>query len=123
MIGKMVETDVAIVGAGGCGLTAALIVAEQGKRVVLLERNATVGGSTAMSAGIFVAAGSRLQQANDETGTPEELAADIFQLNGRILGASSVPGKTSEVKINGKVDRYAPVTIQGKSNLLVDEVT
>ena len=83
MTGKIVETDIAIVGAGGCGLTAALIAAEQGKRVLLLERNANVGGSTAMSAGILVAAGSRLQQANGKTGTPEELAADIFQLNGR----------------------------------------
>jgi fumarate reductase flavoprotein subunit len=39
MIEKMVETDIAIVGAGGCGLTAALVATEQGKRVLLLERN------------------------------------------------------------------------------------
>ncbi len=36
-----------------------------------------------MSAGIFVAAGSQLQQANGEAGLPEELAEDIFQLNDR----------------------------------------
>jgi fumarate reductase flavoprotein subunit len=83
VVEQIVDTDIAVVGAGGCGLTAALAAAEQGKRVLLLERNASVGGSTAMSAGIFVAAGSQLQQANGETGTPEELAADIFRLNGR----------------------------------------
>ncbi|NCF65785.1 MAG: FAD-dependent oxidoreductase [Chloroflexi bacterium] len=88
MIEKMVETDIAIVGAGGCGLTAALVATEQGKRVLLLERNSAVGGSTAMSAGIFVAAGSRLQRENGETGTPEELAADILRLNGRQSDAS-----------------------------------
>lgn len=83
MTTQILNTDIAIVGAGGCGLTAALVAAEHGKRVLLLERDASVGGSTAMSAGIFVAAGSQLQQAYDEVGSPEELAADIFRLNGR----------------------------------------
>jgi fumarate reductase flavoprotein subunit len=78
-----ITTDVAIVGAGGCGLTAALVAAERGKRVLLLERDRAAGGSTAMSAGIFVAAGSRLQRENGENGTAEELAEDIFRLNGR----------------------------------------
>jgi fumarate reductase flavoprotein subunit len=77
-----VNTDVVVVGAGGCGLTAALAAAEAGKRVLLLERDEAAGGSTAMSAGIIVAAGSRLQEANGESGTAEELAADIFRLNG-----------------------------------------
>ena len=78
---QVVDTDIVVVGAGGCGLTAALVAAGLGKRVLLLERAAEVGGSTAMSAGIFVAAGSRLQLANGETGTAEELAADINRLN------------------------------------------
>ena len=77
------KTDVVVVGAGGCGLTAALIAAEQGKRVLLIERDSTPGGSTAMSAGIFVAARSRLQKANNMSGTAEELAADILAQNGR----------------------------------------
>lgn len=76
------ETDIAIVGAGGCGLVAALAAAERGARVLLLEKMADPGGSTEMSAGLFVAAGSRFQQANDEPGTPEELVADIFRKNG-----------------------------------------
>jgi len=78
---RIIDTDIAVVGAGGCGLTAALAAAEMGKRVLLLERALEVGGSTAMSAGIFVAAGSQLQLANGETGTAEELAEDIFRLN------------------------------------------
>ncbi len=78
---QVVETDIAVVGAGGCGLTASLVAAGLGKRVLLLERADEVGGSTAMSAGIFVAAGSQLQLANGESGTAEELAADILRLN------------------------------------------
>jgi len=75
------KTDVAVVGAGGCGLTAALAAAEGGSQVLLLERAPDVGGTTAMSVGIIVAAGSRLQLANGEDGTAVELAADIIRMN------------------------------------------
>lgn len=78
----MIATDIVVVGAGGCGLTAALAAAAQGARVVLLERGAAAGGSTALSAGIFVAAGSRLQLAHGEHGTAADLAANILQQNG-----------------------------------------
>ncbi len=76
-----IETDIVVVGAGGCGLTAALAGAERGARVLLLESDSHPGGSTSMSAGLFVAAGSALQRANGETGTAAELAEDILRLN------------------------------------------
>ncbi|MDX1523185.1 MAG: FAD-dependent oxidoreductase, partial [Anaerolineae bacterium] len=80
MVEKL-EIDIAVVGAGGCGLVAALTAAEANVKVLLLEKGATPGGSTGMSAGLFVAAGSRLQHINGEMGTPEELAADIYEKN------------------------------------------
>ena len=79
----MLQADVVVVGAGGCGQTAALAAAEKGSRVLLLERDITAGGSTAISAGIFVAAGSHVQLANDERSTAEELAENILRLNKR----------------------------------------
>ncbi len=78
----ILTTDIVVVGAGGCGLIAALVAAEHGKRVVLLEKENRAGGNTAMSAGLVLAAGSRLQRDGGETGTGEELAADIWQANG-----------------------------------------
>ncbi len=75
-------TDIAIVGAGGCGLIAALVAAEHGAHVIIVEKEKQAGGNTAMSAGLAIAAGSRLQRAAGETGTPEELAADIWNTNG-----------------------------------------
>jgi hypothetical protein len=40
------------------------------------------------------------------------------QLNGTIEGSSSEPGSRSELKLDGEVDRYAPVHIAGQLNLL-----
>ncbi len=78
---KTIDTDIVVVGAGGCGLTAALVAAEHGVRVLLLESDSIVGGTTSMSAGLFVAAGSRLQHTSGAFGMAEELAEDIFRLN------------------------------------------
>lgn len=111
MAESKLSTDIVVVGAGGCGLTAALVAAERGKRVLLLERDAEVGGSSAMSAGIFVAAGSRLQQANGETGSAEELAEDIFRLNGRQsdVAVTLALCHASGPLIDWLVDRGAPL--------------
>ena len=72
-----VRTPVAIVGAGACGLTAALALRDAGIDCVLLERDATPSGSTALSSGFIPAAGTRAQQAQGFSDTPEAFAADI----------------------------------------------
>jgi succinate dehydrogenase/fumarate reductase flavoprotein subunit len=43
--------DVVVIGAGGAGMAAALFAALEGARVLLVERTAHVGGTTALSAG------------------------------------------------------------------------
>ena len=53
--------DVIIVGAGGCGLMAALVAAKNGLRVLLLEKTDKPGGGTAFSSRGIRAAGSRRQ--------------------------------------------------------------
>lgn len=49
--GEPLSADVLVVGAGGAGLAAALWAALEGASVVLVERTAHVGGTTALSAG------------------------------------------------------------------------
>jgi fumarate reductase flavoprotein subunit len=72
------EVAVAIVGAGACGLTAAVMLAEAGVDCVLLERDATPQGSTALSSGFIPAAGTRVQRAAGVQGdSAERFAADI----------------------------------------------
>lgn len=49
----------------------------------------------------------------------QDFVADIASLGGQSRHISNIPGQRSELSFNGKVDRYAPVTIRGGTNLLV----
>ena len=70
-----------IVGAGGCGMMAALVAASKGLDVILLEKTDKAGGSTAFSSRGIRAAGSRFQQALDIEDSPQQYARDILGRN------------------------------------------
>ncbi len=53
MTGWDEETDVIVIGAGSAGLAAALTASAQGLSVVLLEKTAYFGGTTALSGGVL----------------------------------------------------------------------
>jgi fumarate reductase flavoprotein subunit len=71
------ETPLLIVGAGAAGLCAALAAKEAGVDAVLIERDAVPAGSTALSAGLIPAAGTRFQRAKGIVDSPQLFAADI----------------------------------------------
>src|SRR5690349_10131980 len=71
------EVPVLIVGAGAAGLIAALTLSEAGVEPVVIERDAVPSGSTALSAGLIPAAGTRFQVARGVTDSPGLFAADI----------------------------------------------
>lgn len=50
---EVLETQVAVIGAGGAGLCAAVAAAEKGMDVILLEKRRRTGGNTAMAMGLF----------------------------------------------------------------------
>src|SRR4051812_51288 len=58
-----VHVPVAIVGGGACGLVAAIALRDLGLECVMLERDATPSGSSALSSGFIPAAGTRVQRA------------------------------------------------------------
>jgi len=71
------NSPIVIVGAGAAGLCAALSAAEAGADVVVLERDPLPSGSTALSAGLIPAAGTRFQQAKAIDDSPAVFAADV----------------------------------------------
>ncbi len=71
------QVPLLIVGAGAAGLCAALAAKEAGVDPVLIERDAVPSGSTALSAGLIPAAGTRFQRAKSMADSPHFLAADI----------------------------------------------
>jgi len=71
------HVSVAIVGAGACGLTAAIALRETGIDCVLLERDATPAGSTALSSGFIPAAATPWQRSAGVDDSAERFAADI----------------------------------------------
>jgi fumarate reductase flavoprotein subunit len=71
--------DVVVVGAGACGMSAGLAAAEAGAETLVIERDATPLGSTAMSTGLIPAAGTPEQAALGIADDPETLLADIVR--------------------------------------------
>ncbi len=71
------HVTVAIVGAGACGLVAAIALRDAGVDCVLLERDAQPSGSTALSSGFIPAPGTAVQRAAGISDSPEQFAHDI----------------------------------------------
>jgi fumarate reductase flavoprotein subunit len=72
-----VKVPVVIIGAGAAGLVAALSAREAGQDVLVLERDAVPRGSTALSAGLIPAPGTRWQKAASIVDSPELFGRDI----------------------------------------------
>jgi fumarate reductase flavoprotein subunit len=72
-----VSAPVLVIGAGACGLTAALTLREAGRDVLVLERDASPSGSTALSSGMIPAAGTQRQAQAGVGDSPDLMASDI----------------------------------------------
>ena len=64
---KEYTADVAVIGAGGAGMIAAIVAADTGKKVVLLEKQAMVGGNSVRASGGMNAADTPEQDSNKFT--------------------------------------------------------
>lgn len=76
------QVETLVIGAGAAGLVAALAAKEVGQNVMVLERDAVPSGSTALSAGLIPAAGTKAQSAAGLIDSTEDFAADILKKAG-----------------------------------------
>ena len=81
------KIPVVVIGAGACGLTAALAARDAGADVLVLERDATPSGSTALSSGFVPAAPTRFQRGGDSA---ERMFSDIQRKNHGLADAQLV---------------------------------
>lgn len=72
-----VDISVLVIGAGACGIVAALAANEGGAEVLVLERDEIPQGSTALSSGMIPACNTRLQHTQGIDDPVELFAADI----------------------------------------------
>ncbi|MEE4453704.1 FAD-dependent oxidoreductase [Novosphingobium resinovorum] len=72
---EALDYDVIVIGTGAAGLSAAALAAEGGARVLMIEAGERTGGSSALSGGVFYAAGTSLQR---EAGIVDDTAEAMF---------------------------------------------
>lgn len=75
------ETDIVVVGGGGCGWMAAFAAAKTGAEVLLLDKDSRLGCNTDIASGSIAAAGTRFQRKHGIVDSPEQMADDILRKN------------------------------------------
>lgn len=81
------DVDVLVIGAGACGLAAAIAAHDAGAGVVITEKLDRPGGNSSLSTGSVPAAGTRFQREAGIADSPERFLADLL----RTSGASDCP--------------------------------
>jgi len=95
------STDIVVVGSGVAGLAAAIEAADNGAKVILLEKNEKTGGASSFSGGEAIAAGTDMQKADGIDDRWENLA-DYWITKGE--------GRINEAMVRG-IASNAPATI------------
>ena len=75
-----VRTQVLVIGGGAAGCAAALEAAQRGTQVLLIEKTAEIGGSSAMSGGCLAFAGTDMQKAEGIEDSAELLRQDLIEV-------------------------------------------
>ena len=94
-----VSTDLLIIGAGGCGLAAAVAAHDAGIEVAVVEKLDRPGGNSSLSTGSIPGAGSKYQRAAGIEDSPERMITDLLTVSGhhdadpltRLMAEQSAP--------------------------------
>jgi len=103
------EFDVVIVGAGGCGLTAAIAIHDEYPQasIAVLDKAERACGNTVLSSGSIPAAGTRFQKALGVHDTPEIFQEDLLGIAGEheAMDLTRALTETSASLVEWLVDR------------------
>lgn len=91
--------DLLVIGAGACGLAAAIAAHDAGISVAIAEKRDRPGGNSALSTGSIPGAGSRYQAAAGIEDSPGQMIADLLAVSGhhdadpltRLMAEQSAP--------------------------------
>lgn len=72
------DVDVLVIGAGACGLSAAIAAHDSGVSVAIVEKQDRPGGNSSLSTGSVPAANSRFQREAGLVDSPEKMVADLM---------------------------------------------
>lgn len=75
------ETDIVVSGAGGAGLIASLSATQAGAKVMLLEKMATIGGSTIISGGLWSVGPTSTQKEQGIEDSADLVYKDLMKAN------------------------------------------
>ena len=76
------DVDILVIGAGACGLVAAIAAHDAGANVAVIEKLDHPGGNSALSTGSVPAAGTRFQRAAGIADSPERFIDDLMRTGG-----------------------------------------
>jgi fumarate reductase flavoprotein subunit len=76
------DVDVLVIGAGACGLSAAIAAHDAGATVAIVEKRDRPGGNSSLSTGSVPAANSRFQREAGLVDSPEKMVADLTAIAG-----------------------------------------
>lgn len=110
------DLDVLVIGAGACGLCAAIAAHDQGLSTAIVEKMDRPGGNSALSTGSVPAAGSRFQREAGIDDGPENYCRDLMAIAGEadnpdlVRLMAQVSAETVEWLIDGVGARLKLVT-------------
>ena len=76
------DIDVLVIGAGACGLSAAIAAHDAGASVAIVEKRERPGGNSSLSTGSVPGAGSRFQRAAGIVDSPDQMVRDLSRIAG-----------------------------------------
>jgi fumarate reductase flavoprotein subunit len=77
-----VDVDILVIGAGACGLAAAIAAHDAGAGVAIVEKLDRPGGNSSLSTGSVSAAGTRFQREAGIVDSPEQFEAELIRTGG-----------------------------------------